>query len=94
MTEVTEAMNRMKKGKAIRPDDIQVETWRVFGKTDVKWVTTIHRNVMQTEKMPENRIYSTLIPVFKNKGDIQDCKNYRGMKLTPRTLEPESDRQQ
>ena len=29
---------------------------------------------------------STLIPIFKNKGDIQECGNYREIKLTSHTL--------
>ena len=29
---------------------------------------------------------STLVPIFKNKGDIQECENYRGIKLVSHTL--------
>jgi hypothetical protein len=29
---------------------------------------------------------STLVPVFKNKGDIQSCTNYRGIKLMSHTM--------
>jgi hypothetical protein len=29
---------------------------------------------------------STLVPIFKNKGDIQSCSNYRGIKLMSHTV--------
>ena len=31
--------------------------------------------------MPDEWRKSVLVPIFKKKGDIQECKNYRGIKL-------------
>ncbi|KAF3671889.1 putative ATPase family AAA domain-containing protein 1-like isoform X3 [Capsicum annuum] len=36
--------------------------------------------------MPEAWRWSTMIPLYKNKGDIQDCNNYRGIKLLSHTM--------
>lgn len=32
--------------------------------------------------MPEDSRKSVLVPIFKNKGDVQNCGNYNGIKLT------------
>jgi hypothetical protein len=39
-----------------------------------------------TRKMPDEWRRSTLVPIYKNKGDIQSCNNYRGIKLMSHTM--------
>ena len=41
---------------------------------------------MEMEVIPEKWRESTLIPIFKVKGDIQGCANYRGIKLMSHPL--------
>jgi len=36
--------------------------------------------------MPEEWRRSILVPIYKNKGDIQSCTNYRGIKLMSHTM--------
>jgi hypothetical protein len=36
--------------------------------------------------MPDEWRRSTLVPIFKNKRDIQSCTNYRGIKLMSHTM--------
>ena len=57
-----------------------------MGRTAVEWITEVFSNIMETEHMPDEWRASTLIPIFKNKGDIRDCGKYRGIKLTSHTL--------
>jgi len=84
--EVTKALKQMKRGKSVGPDGIPIEAWKVLGKTGVEWLTAVFRRIMETEQIPEEWRDSTLIPIFKNKGDIQDCSNYRGIKLMSHSL--------
>ena len=37
--------------------------------------------MLSDNKMPSEWRRSTLISIYKNKGDIQDCTNYSGIKL-------------
>jgi Reverse transcriptase (RNA-dependent DNA polymerase) len=36
--------------------------------------------------MPDERRRSILVPIFKNKGNIQSCTNYKGIKLVSHTM--------
>ena len=78
--EVAAAMKRVKNGKSVGPDDKPVEEWKLMWRTAVEWLTEVFKNIMETEHMPDEWRASTLIPIFKNKGDIRDCGNYRGIK--------------
>ena len=85
-TELKSAMKRMKKGKAVCPDDIPVEAWECLGDEGIDWLTNLFNSILASEEMPEEWRASTLVPIFKNKGDIQECKNYRGIKLMSHTM--------
>ena len=85
-TEVKSAMKRMKKSKAVGPDDIPVEAWECLGDEGIDWLTNLFNSILTSEEMPEEWRASTLVPIFKNKGDIQECKNYRGIKLMSHTM--------
>ncbi|KAK3510739.1 hypothetical protein QTP70_021324 [Hemibagrus guttatus] len=43
--------------------------------------------VLESERMPEEWRRSVLVPIFKNKGDVQSCSNYRGIKLMSHTMQ-------
>ena len=84
--EVRENMQRMKNGKAVGPDDIPVEVWKCLGESALKFLTKLYNRTMESERMPEEWRDSVLIPIFKNKGDVQSCSNYRGIKLISHTM--------
>ncbi|KAK3571078.1 hypothetical protein QTP86_001733, partial [Hemibagrus guttatus] len=84
--EVRKALKRMKSGKAVGPDDIPVEVWKCLGEVAVEFLTSLFNRVLESEKMPEEWRRSVLVPIFKNKGDVQSCSNYRGIKLMSHTM--------
>ena len=84
--EVMENMQRMKNGKAVGPDDIPVEVWKCLGESALKFLTKLYNRTMESERMPEEWRDSVLIPIFKNKGGVQSCSNYRGIKLISHTM--------
>ncbi|KAK3546668.1 hypothetical protein QTP70_031404, partial [Hemibagrus guttatus] len=84
--EVRKALKRMKSGKAVGPDDIPVEVWKCLEEAEVEFLTSLFNRVLEHERMPEEWRRSVLVPIFKNKGDVQSCSNYRGIKLMSHTM--------
>ncbi|KAK3548852.1 hypothetical protein QTP70_021037 [Hemibagrus guttatus] len=82
--EVRKALKRMKSGKAVGPDDIPVEVWKCLGEAAVEF--SLFNIVLERERMPEEWRRSVLVPIFKNKGDVQIYSNYRGIKLMSHTM--------
>lgn len=84
--EVVEAMCKMSMGRATGPDEIPVEFWRYVGRAGLEWLTELFNIIFRTKEMPEEWRWSTMIPIYKNKGDIQNCNNYGGIKLLSHTM--------
>ncbi|KAK3517722.1 hypothetical protein QTP70_016495, partial [Hemibagrus guttatus] len=84
--EVRKALKRMKSGKAVGPDDIPVEVWKCLGEAAVEFLASLFNRVLESERMPEEWRRSVFVPIFKNKGDVQICSNYRGIKLMSHTM--------
>ena len=74
--EVKNALRRMKKGKAVGPDELPVEVWSCMGKMGIKFLTRLFNRLLVSEQMPEEWRRSVLIPIYKTKGDAQCCGNY------------------
>ena len=66
--EVKNAVRRMKKGKAVGPDELPVEVWKCMGEMGIKFLTRLFNRLLMSERMPEEWRGSVLIPNYKNKG--------------------------
>ena len=60
---VKAAMRRMKRGKAVGPDDIPIEAWKALGDIGVNFLTKLFNQLLETEEMPEewrkSKMYSS-----------------------------------
>ena len=79
-------VRRITNGKAVGPDDIPIETWKTLGDIGVNFLTKLFNQILETEEMPEEWRKSILVPIYKNKGDIQNHSNYRGIKLMSHSM--------
>ncbi|VDO71480.1 unnamed protein product [Heligmosomoides polygyrus] len=84
--EVRKAIGKMKLGKAAGPDGVPVEAWKVLGDLGINWLTQFLNRITKEGKMPDDWINSTIVPIFKQKGDASECSNYRGIKLISHTM--------
>jgi hypothetical protein len=74
-------LKRMKGRKTMGSDGIPIEVWTTLGDVAIVWLTTLFNLIFRSNKMLDEWRRSILIPIFKNKGDVQSCTNYRGIKL-------------
>ena len=77
--EVWEAVKMMKRGKAAGPSEVCTEM--LTTETCVRELTKIANGLLAGDRMPASWKLSTVIPVFKGKGNALICGNYRTIKL-------------
>ena len=70
----------MKGNKACGPDLIPIEVLKMMGE---QWIVFLEKELKEviTSGIPSSWGLSQLTPLFKGKGSILECSNYRGIKL-------------
>ena len=76
----------MKKGKTCGLDDIPIKVWMALGDVGIVWLTKLFNEILKKNHMPDARRKIILVSIFKNKGDVLNCNNYRGIKLISHTM--------
>ena len=66
--------------KARGSDDLPVEVIKQLKDTGTKWIASFFRKIM-SERIPQDWRKSAITPIYKQKGDLLDCGNYRGIKI-------------
>ena len=84
--EVGETNKKMGRTKAVGPDNIPIELWRSLGEEGIRWLTNLFNTILRTHKMLEEWRNNAIIPLFKNKGDVQVYWSYKGIKLLSHTI--------
>ena len=73
----------MKKGKAAGPSGVVVEIIAAGGNLTVKWMTVQLNNIIEEGRTPTDWTKSTLIPLYKGKGNMLQCELYKANKRRP-----------
>ena len=79
-TEIKKQLSNMGRNKACGPDDLPTEAIMMVEELKPELLTYNLQRLM-ANGIPDSWKKSKLIPIFKNKGDIIECNNYRGIKL-------------
>ena len=85
-TEIRKQLSKMGRNKACGPDDLPIEAIMVVAEMKPELLTYIRQRTM-ADGIPDSWKKIKLIPIFKNKGDILECNNYRGIKLMSHFIE-------
>ena len=81
------ARKGMKNGKAMGPNGIPVDVRKSLREEAVMLLDLLQK-IFEQENMTEEWRDRVIVgqPIFKEKGDIQDCGNYRGIKSISHTM--------
>ena len=77
--EVSEQLGKMGLDKATGPNDLPMEAVKILAKQDIMYVVEVMNQVLQ-QGIPEMWRKSRMVPIYKGKGDVPECNNYRGIK--------------
>ena len=79
--EIRKALKCMKQGKAAGPSGIVVEMMTAGGDLSEDWMTDLINCIITEGRIPTDWTKSTLVPLYKGKGDPLVCGSYRAIKL-------------
>ena len=71
---------------ATGPNEIPVEAWMFLGGEGMDLLWDLMIKIEEQEHIPDGWRKSVLVPIYKEKGDVQECQNYRRIKLLPHTM--------
>ncbi len=79
--EIEPAIAAMKNNKSPGSDGIPAELLKCGGTVLVRRLHCLFRSCWQNKCIPSELKNANIITLYKNKGDKQDCNNYRGISL-------------
>lgn len=73
-------LNKVDNGKLVEHDNIPIQLQKCLREKNISWLTKLFNKIMISKKML-GEWRSTLIPIYENNGDIQNCINHKGNML-------------
>ena len=58
----------------------------MLGEEGIDLLWDLFKKIYEQEVVPDEWRNNFVVPIFKEKGDVQDCNNYRGIKLMSHTM--------
>ena len=86
LDEVKKQMAKMGKGKSCGPDELPIEAIQIILEYKPECILEAFNNILRSNKMPNDWRKSRIVHIFKGKGDVLECNNYRGIKLMSHTM--------
>ena len=79
--EVKRALNETKGGKAPGMDGVRVEMLKEGGVTVLQWLVRLFNVCFMLSIVPVDWVIACMVPLYKGKGDMYECSNFRGISL-------------
>ena len=79
--EVKRALNEIQGGKAPGMDGVRVEMLKEGGVTIFEWLVRVFNICFMLSIVPVDWVLACLVPLYKGKGDVHECRNFRGISL-------------
>ena len=74
-------MRKLKNGKTAGEDDVTGEMVKGGGDMVVDWIWRLFNMAFESGVVPEDWRSAVIVPLYKSKGNMTECKNYRGISL-------------
>ena len=79
--EVERALKETKEGKAAGIDEVTAEMLKKGGVSAVEWLVRLFNICFYLSMVPVEWVCAIIVPLFKGKGSMFECCNYRGISL-------------
>ena len=79
--EIRKCINKLRNGKSAGIDRIVNEYIKCTADIFMPIYIVLFNKIFDTGTIPEDWVIGLIVPIYKNKGDIADCNNYRGITL-------------
>jgi len=79
--EIEMTIQSMNNNKSPGIDNIPAELYKKGGGLLLNKIHSLIKGIWREEKMPTDWTTNSIVPIYKNRGDKLQCKNYRGISL-------------